>query len=165
MKHWRMGKIIIMAINRPRHNNLEWRLPLFHDADLNGRSMGSQKQPSGYKEGILHVSSGVILGKIQGLKVMIIILDVGPTRNFEPHAPENVDDFIHHRSDWVTVAMLQPASGKRNINSLPAQRFLFFSFPELFSADVDLLLKKFLRRIELFPNAGPLVFREVFQTT
>src|SRR5262245_20386132 len=127
--------------------------------------MGSQKKPSGYKESILHISSRVIFGKIQGLKVMIIILDVGSTRHFVPHAPENVDDFIHHRSDRVTVAVLQAASRKRNINSLPAQRSLLFSLPELFGADFDLLLKKFLCRIELFPNAGPLVRREFFQTS
>ena len=85
MEYGRMGGIIVVPIDCPRGYDLKWGLAGFHYPDLNGRGVGSQETTVGDKEGILHVPGRVVFRNIKGLKIVIIVLYVRATGDFEPH--------------------------------------------------------------------------------
>ena len=92
-----MGSVVIVAIDGSRDDDLERRLAALHSADLYRRRMGPQQHAVGDKKSVLHIPSWMILGNIEGLKVVVIILDVRTTGDLESHAPKDIDDLVHHQ--------------------------------------------------------------------
>src|SRR3989338_3515707 len=92
MEHRRVSRIIVVTVNRSGDDDLERGVTTLHDADLNRRGMGPEHALLRDEKGILHVPRGMILGHIEGLEIMIVILDVGAAGNLESHPQKNVYD-------------------------------------------------------------------------
>src|SRR6185295_9299675 len=118
-----MSRVIIVAVNRTGDYYLKRRVARFHRADLHRGCMGSEHSIIGNKKSILHVAGGMILGKIKCLEIMVIILNVRSTRDFEPHAPENIDDLVDHECQRMAASSRRPRSGERDIDALFGKTF------------------------------------------
>src|ERR1043165_9646266 len=100
-----MSRVIIVAVNRTGDYHLKRRVARLHRADLHRGCMGSEHPIVGYKTSILHVAGGMILGKIKRLEIMVIILNVRSTRDFEPHAPQKIYDSVDHECMRVVSSL------------------------------------------------------------
>lgn len=165
MKHGGMGRIIItVPIDRPGGDDLERRLALLHDADLNRGGMSPEQAILGDEKGILHVPCGMILRDIEGLEIMIVILDIGAARDLKSHAQKDIDDLIHHQGERVYPTALPAAPGKGDIDFLLAEDPFPFTPLQFLKANIYLLLKETPQPVELIPCLGPFLRGDVSQT-
>src|SRR5512132_677771 len=105
--------------------------------------MGPQQHAVGDKKSVLHIPSWMILGNIEGLKVVVVILDVRTTGDLESHAPKDIDDLVQHKREWMNSSPLPTRPGKGDVDPFVFERFgsrLFFNLPETV---FDLFLEKF----------------------
>ena len=94
MKHRRMRGIVIVTVNRAGHDDLQRRLAVFHGADLHRRGVRPQQSIVGDKNRILHIPRGMIFGKVQRFKIVVIVLDVGAAGDLETQAVKNIDNLV-----------------------------------------------------------------------
>src|SRR5688572_16781987 len=67
MEHRRVRRVVVVAIDRAGHDDLQRRPAALHGADLHRRGVRSQQPAVRYKEGILHVARRMVFGKIERL--------------------------------------------------------------------------------------------------
>src|ERR1041385_3773212 len=79
--------------------------------------MGSEHPIAGNKKSVLHVASRMILGKIKRFEIVVIVFDVRSARDFESHAPENIDNLVNHECQRMGVSSCGPRAGERDIDA------------------------------------------------
>ena len=94
MKHGGVGDIRITAVNFSRSDDAERRLLVFHDVNLHRRGVRPQNHILFNIKGVLHIAGGVILGDIQGFKIIIIGFDFGSFFDLESQTVKNGGDFF-----------------------------------------------------------------------
>jgi hypothetical protein len=104
----------------------------------------------------------MILGNIEGLKVMVVVLNVRTTSDLEAHTPKtSMISSIISVSGWTLPA--PNASREGDVNPLVFERLdsrLLFDLPETF---FDLFLEQFSQAIELLAGLRALFRRQIFQ--
>ncbi len=76
MKHGGMGYIRITSVNLAWGDDTDRGFLFLHDTDLHGRCVSPQNYAVGDIKCILHISCRVFLGKIKGLKIIVIQLNI-----------------------------------------------------------------------------------------
>jgi len=105
VKGWRMGGIRgIFSEAAAGCDHAYRRFLRFHCADLHRRGMGPEHKAAIKIKGILHVARGVILGDIEGRKVVVFAFDFRPLLNTKAHAGEDLLDFIHNLKHRMEAA-------------------------------------------------------------
>src|SRR6056300_612460 len=103
-----------------RANGADRRLIVFHCPHLNARGVGSQC-PVGValnEKSILHVACRVFLWKIQGCKIVPIVLYFGAFANVKSNAFKDVYNLVFNGVDWVYCAKFLWVSRARQVSVL-----------------------------------------------
>jgi hypothetical protein len=125
--------------------------------------MRSEKPFLRDEESVLHVPGRVILGNIERFEIVIVILHVRAARDLEPHAEENIDNFVHHLGDRMDSSSDPPAPGKGDVYASFFQELFFGVAPEIFEPAADLLLAAIPQLVELRPPLRALFRRDLPQ--
>src|SRR5262245_4745112 len=127
--------------------------------------MGAEQHTAGHKKSVLHIPRWMILGNIEGLKVVVVVFDVRTTGDLESHTPKDIDDLIHHQRQRVNSSSLPTRPGKSDVDPLVFERLgsrLLFDLPETL---FDLFLEQSSQAIELLASLRALLRRQIFQPT
>src|SRR4030095_3216730 len=125
--------------------------------------MGAEQHAAADKKGVLHIPRWMILGNIEGFKVVVVVLDVRTTGDLEAHTPKDIDDLVHDRRQRVSSAPLQTRPRKGDVDPLVLERLgsrLLFDLPETF---FDLSFEQFSQAVELLAGLRALLRRKIFQ--
>jgi hypothetical protein len=83
----------------------------------------------------------MILGKIESFKIVVIIFDVRSPRDFESHAPEDIDNLVDDECQRMGGSSREPAPGKRDVDALFGKSLgfslLFDCLEPAFQRDLD----------------------------
>ena len=95
-----------VAEHAARRNDADRRRARLHGADLDVGRVGAQRPVgvSGQKEGVLHVAGRVFRRKIQGRKVVPVVLHFGSLSNGKAHSAKDVDELVAHLTDRVVAS-------------------------------------------------------------
>ena len=95
MEHGGMGDILIVAVDSNRAQMIRiGGFSLLHGPDLNRRGLGPQHDSRLHIEGILHVPGRMVLGHVEGLEVVVVGLDVGPSATLKPRDGKDPDHLV-----------------------------------------------------------------------
>jgi hypothetical protein len=106
----------------------------------------------------------MVLRHIEGLEIMIVILDIRTTGDLKSHAQKDIDNLIHHQGERVYPTALPAAPGKGDIDFLLAEDPLPFAPLQFLKAKINLLLKETPQPVELIPCLGPFLRGDLSQT-
>jgi hypothetical protein len=96
-----------------------------HGPDLHRRSMRAQQDIVIDKKRILHVPGGMVLGKVQGFKVIVIEFNLGPFGNLKAESGENLGYLLGDKGYRVLAANRPPPTRQSDIDSFLLQDFGF----------------------------------------
>ena len=122
VEHGRVGHVRIPAVGLARHDDPDRRPLRFHGADLHGRGVGAEQHLFGHEQGVLHVPGRMVLGKVQGLEVVVIQLDLGAFGDVEAHAAEDGGDVLDGPGDQVPLAPDPSPAGQGHVQAQPRFR-------------------------------------------
>ena len=102
----------LVAEHTARCNDTDGRLGGFHGTNLHTRGVSAKQNVAHAvhvrllinKEGVLHVAGGMVHGKVQGRKHMVVVLDFGPFHDSETQMRKNLVDVAADNRQRVTRA-------------------------------------------------------------
>src|SRR5262245_12998893 len=94
------------------------RLARLHGADLDRRRVCAQEAAVLEPRRVLVVARGMVARDVEGLEVVVLVLDPRPVENLETHREAGVLEFAAHRGDGVD----QPAARRLRTALLPHRR-------------------------------------------
>lgn len=112
VKHRRMGRIVVAAIDRAGRDERHGRRMGRHRANLNVARVRPQQRSTGgpvldarnvHPEAVLHVGGGVVRRESELREVVLLELDLRSIVDGEPETHQNVDDLVAHARDRVRV--------------------------------------------------------------
>ena len=112
------------AVDPPWGNDADGGLPLFHGPHLHPAGLGPQKNILRDVKGVLGVPGRVILGEVQGLKVVVVGFHLGAVHHIEAHAQKDLLHLVQHQGDGVTVAGGRGGTRHGDVNGLGPQLLL-----------------------------------------
>src|SRR5208282_885296 len=117
MEHERMGGIHRVGAIDPASGDDPHRRPLrFHDPDLHGARLAPQHGILGQVKVVQGITGGVRWGDIEGIEIVVNILDLGTTRDTEAEPAEKVDQLVGGLGQGMAMAQAGDGSRKRDIN-------------------------------------------------
>src|SRR5262249_12456005 len=160
-----MGGVVVVAIYRAGDHHLKRRLASLHRANLYRRCMGSEHSVIGNKKSVLHVARRMIFRKIQRCEIMVIIFDVWSARDFESHAPENVDDLVDNLRNGMGISLYWARSWKRNVYALFGKSLGFGLLFDRFEPPFQRFLEGPPELVQPLALPRPLLGRDISQAT
>ena len=118
----RAGADGLVPVNAAGTNDPDGRFLCFHHPRLHAARMRTQ-QPVGIAvniEGILHVPRRMVLGQVEGGKIMPVVFDLGSLRYRKAQPSEDVDDLVANQRDGMMGAQRQHISGQTDIDLMGA---------------------------------------------
>ena len=122
VEHRGVRDVGVGPVDRAGRDDPDRGLHPLHRPDLDRRRVGAKDEIAGRGfdvERVLHVPRRVLRGKVEGLEVVIVALDVRSPPDGEAEAAEDGDDVRHRLGDGMPVTRHRPPPGKGDVDPLP----------------------------------------------
>jgi hypothetical protein len=116
-----VGLVGIAAIDLSGGDHAQRRLVRAHETHLHARGVGAQQAAVGKIEGVVHGPRRMVRREVQGLEVVVVVLDLRAIGELVAQAREDVGDALEGARDRVQVAQLATAAGQSHVNALGGQ--------------------------------------------
>ena len=100
-----VGRIhLVCTVHTTRSQDADWRLLVFHNADLDWGGLCSQNNVVVDVEGVLCVARRMVLWDIECFKVIVVQLDLGTLCNLKAHADDDFFELVEHHRQRMSFA-------------------------------------------------------------
>ena len=153
------GRDGLVAVNTTGTNHTDRRLHSLHHAALHGRGVGAQEHIglTGHEEGVLHVASRMVVGKVHRTENVPIVLHLGTIGKREAEAREDVNNLVAHEGQGVARTQ---SDGIRRAGQVEVI-VVVFAGSHCFFEGSELFLKRRLEFVELHAHFAFLLSRHI----
>jgi hypothetical protein len=128
------------------------RLSPLHRADLDRARLRPEQKAAVQIKCVLHIPRRVRRGHVEQVKVILLGLNLGPLRELEPQAPEQVHEVVEDRLNRVGCPARDDAPRQRGVDSPSAQHSFEGRGVESCLSAVEERLDLRLERVNLRPG-------------
>ena len=120
---WWVASMPVAPIATTRTDDTDRGIHLLHYSNLHGRSLCPEQLAILKVDGSVQIAGGVIGRGVQGVEVMVLVLDFGTIGDSESHATKDVDYLIGNARQRMEPARGRPPAGQGYVKA-----FLYFPF-------------------------------------
>ncbi len=123
-----MRLIVIVTIYATRRDNADWRLLVFHGADLHARGLGAQQAGRIEPESVVVSTRRVMTRNVQGVEVVVIVFDFRTCRDGKAELTEETFNAVDSTGNRVQAAIFDTTPGRETSMVSAARRAFSAAF-------------------------------------